>query len=464
MDKPESLEIDLGKYLEILLRQWALLLGAAIICALAAAAFVIRTPVGYQARVLVATTKIASSVTFGSSIETLSEGQLPVTLVDRKARLQSYVALVSNPVIAERVYEELKDDFGDRLPAPESLIKMVSGSVLTGSDAVEIKVSNTDPVMVQRIADAWGRHYVDYVNKLYAMGSSQETLANVQKQVSEAHVKFLKAEQDYITFLVSSPLEEFNRIREELIRVDRLRADAHGLLEHVKMGGEGAAASNAPAVSILKTQVFSSSTGADKTQPGSSTSPIQSNPISLQFQANPLLASQQDLIADIDSLVNTLDNRIQILTERVDYLVLQQQSQPGSASTEAIQQVENPRISVAEDVIRILASKIEQEEGRRKDLALSRDLSWNSYQNLATKEAELMIASQTGGQEVVLGSTAYVSRNGSSLIRNVALAGLVGMMLGIFMAFFIEYWWGYKGREPHAILGWNFGGRGEKAS
>jgi uncharacterized protein involved in exopolysaccharide biosynthesis len=136
----ENLEINIGKYIEILVRQWQLIAVCLFISAAAAGMAIFIKPSNYQARVLVPTTKIASSVTFGSTIETLSEGQLPVTLVDRKARLQSYVALVSNPLIAERVYEELKGDFGDKLPSPESLIKMVDGAVLTGSDAVEIKV------------------------------------------------------------------------------------------------------------------------------------------------------------------------------------------------------------------------------------------------------------------------------------------------------------------------------------
>jgi hypothetical protein len=115
-----------------------------------------------------------------------------------------------------------------------------------------------------------------------------------------------------------------------------------------------------------------------------------------------------------------------------------------------------------EEKIRLLTSRIEYEDGRKKDLALTRDVAWDAYQNLAKKEAELVVASQTGGQEVVLGSTAIVVRNGSSLVRNVALAALVGLVLGVFLAFFIEYWWGYKGREPQAIFGWNFGGRGGK--
>jgi capsular polysaccharide biosynthesis protein len=461
MDQSDHLEIDLGKYVEILFRQWRLIIGAALVCALAAAVVMIRTPVSYQARVLVPTTKIASSVTFGSTIETLSEGQLPVTLVDRKARLNSYVALVSNPLIAERVYEELKGEFGEKLPSPESLIRMVRGAVLTGSDAVEIKVSNGDPALSVAVANAWGRHFVDYVNNLYASGTYQDTLLNVQRQANVAHTKYLDAQQAYIAFLSSSPLDELSHLRDDLWRVERLLVDARGLQEQVVAGGEGASTSNALAVSLLKTQVFASNTNinTDKVQPHTS-------PPTLQFQASPVTVSSQDLIADLNSLVITLENRRQALLEWTDFMVLQEDGQTISANIEATApppsgSMNSPvRLQAAgEEKIRQLTSLVEYEEGRKKDLALTRDVAWDAYQNLAKKEAELVVASQTGGQEVVLGSTAVVVRNGSSLVRDVGLVALVGLVLGVFLAFFIEFWWGYKGREPQAIFGWNFGGR-----
>jgi capsular polysaccharide biosynthesis protein len=459
-----NLEINLGKYIEILFRQWRLIGISLIVCAGIAAILSYLKPSSYEARVIVATTKIASSVTFGSSIETLSEGQLPVTLVDRKARLQSYVALVANPTIADKVYDDLKDEFDDKLPQPESLLKMVSGSVLTGSDAIEIKVAGTDPNLVQAIANAWGRHYVDHVNHLYAIGSFEDTLLNIQRQAKDAQAKLLEAEQDYITFLESSPIEEYLRIREELIRVDRLLVDARGLLEQVEAGGEGAAASNALAVSVLKTQVFASTISMDRSQSSSGTSQFQVNPITLQFQADSVSISSQDLVTDINSLVNTLENRSLALLERVDFLAAQQPSQSTSASIDPIQSLDSIPGTTVEDKIRLLTSRIETVEGRRKNLVLTRDLSWDAYQNLATKEAELVIASQTGGQEVVLASTSNVTRNGSSLTRNTALAALIGLTFGIFLAFFVEYWWTYKGQEPQAIIGWNFGGREGKRS
>jgi capsular polysaccharide biosynthesis protein len=463
MDKPETFEIDLSKYIEILIRQWMLIVGTALIGTLAVAAFLLIAPTTYQARVLVVTTKIASSVTFGSAIETLSEGQLPVTLVDQKARLQSYVALVSNPVIAERVYEDLRADFGDKLPDPETLQEMVRGTVLKGSDSVEIIVTNRDPALVSAIANAWGREYVDSVNNLYAVGSYQEKLLTIQRQTDEAHANFLDVEQDYIAFLSSSPLEEYKRIQEQLIPLNRLLLDARGLLEQVEAGGEGAAASNALAVTLFKTQVLASNPYMNRSQTSPGTS--QANPFTIQFQANPVAISSQDLVADLKSMVGTLERRCQDLIERVDFLVEHQKNGSLSASLESRQlNPGNRAISLSSEVentIRLLTSQIESEEGRKRDLTSTRDLAWSSYHNLATKEAELIIASQTGGQEVVLGSKAYVSENGSSIVKNVVLAALIGLAIGVFLAFFIEFIWGYKGREPQPLIAWNFGSREE---
>jgi capsular polysaccharide biosynthesis protein len=363
-------------------------------------------------------------------------------------------------VIAEKVHNDLKEEYGDKLPEFELSLKMVSGTVLTGSDAVEIIVRNNDQSLVQAIANAWGRHYVDHVNHLYAIGSYEDTLLNIQNQAEEAHAKFLEAESAYISYLENSPSDEYTRIRNELIRVNHLLADARGLLEQAEAGGEGAAASNALAVSILKTQVFASNTGTDISQSSSETS----NPITLQFQANPVSISARDLAADINSLVSTLENRSLALMERVDVLIAQRQSQLASASIEPIQPTVNLMSLTVEDMVRMLTSRIEYEAGLKRDLTLARDLAWNAYQNLATKEAELLIASQTGGQEVVLASTANATRNGSSLAMNVALATLVGLVLGIFLAFFVEYWWTYKGREPQAVVRWNLGGREGKGS
>jgi predicted signal transduction protein with EAL and GGDEF domain len=36
-------------------------------------------------------------------------------------------------------------------------------------------------------------------------------------------------------------------------------------------------------------------------------------------------------------------------------------------------------------------------------------------------------------------------------MRNIALAAAVGLLLGVGAAYFIEFWWSYRGIEPQAI-------------
>jgi hypothetical protein len=38
-----------------------------------------------------------------------------------------------------------------------------------------------------------------------------------------------------------------------------------------------------------------------------------------------------------------------------------------------------------------------------------------------------------------------------SVTKNAALAAVVGLLLGIGAAYFIEFWWSYKGLQPQPI-------------
>jgi hypothetical protein len=133
-----------------------------------------------------------------------------------------------------------------------------------------------------------------------ASGTYQDTLLNVQRQANDAHTKYQDAQQEYIAFLSSSALDEFTHLRDDLRRVDRLLVDAQGLQEQVVAGGEGAAASNALAVSILKTQVFASNSSTMQVQSLQITSAIH-RPFRLLCSSRqvPITVSSQDLIVDL---------------------------------------------------------------------------------------------------------------------------------------------------------------------
>ena len=444
MQESDGLDFDLGKYIEILVRQWMLILATILVCALAAAIISFRKPVSYEASVIVSSAKLGSVVTFGSTIETISEGQGYINIVDRKARLQSFIALVKNPLIAQRVYEDLRVEFGDKTPEPDGLIDRVSASLMTGSDSIEIVVKNGSPELALAIANAWGERYVGYINDLYTTGGALSTTSNIQAQIDEAYQAYLSAQDDYVVFLSSSPLNEYTRMAEEFLRIGQVLEDARSLREQVSVGGEESASSNALVLSLLKTKAFAAT-------------PVLEN---YQFQIAPASSSTDALLGDVDNLIAALEDRYSDLEGRIDSLVGQGNvaavgsgnSLSASSTAEGAGSEEILSLSRAEQNNRLLLARAEHENGQMHEKQLARDLAWKTYSNLATKVVELEVAAQTGGYEVVLGSPAIESEKVNNSTQPIFLAAIVGLLVGVFSAFGIEYWWGYKGIEAQPIL------------
>jgi succinoglycan biosynthesis transport protein ExoP len=110
------------------------------------------------------------------------------------------------------------------------------------------------------------------------------------------------------------------------------------------------------------------------------------------------------------------------------------------------------KIQQLESQVNQLLARLAQEQAREQELKRARDLAWDTYKTLVTKEAELKVAAQTQGTEVALAAPAAVPQNDLvSGTRNVALAALIGLMLGVGAAYFIEFWWSYKGLQPQPI-------------
>jgi len=98
-------------------------------------------------------------------------------------------------------------------------------------------------------------------------------------------------------------------------------------------------------------------------------------------------------------------------------------------------------ISELQDTVRGLQADVAQESARRKELIRARDLAWDSYTMLARKTVELDISAQTKGSEVRFAAPAVEPRKPVSpkKMQNTAIAGMLGLMIGLFGAFAIEY-------------------------
>ena len=148
-----------------------------------------------------------------------------------------------------------------------------------------------------------------------------------------------------------------------------------------------------------------------------------SAPIQLQVNSAASLSGKSlaEQIAFLDDLVTTLEAKSSEIDERLvelepQILALQQQLQ-----------------------------EINTESSR---LTRARDLAQETYMTLARKLEEARIAAQEEGGVLQVGSYAAVPGVpvGSRKLLNTAVAGMLGLMLGAFGAFAVEWWRGGDGR------------------
>ena len=100
-----------------------------------------------------------------------------------------------------------------------------------------------------------------------------------------------------------------------------------------------------------------------------------------------------------------------------------------------------------ESRLQTLQSQLEGENARNQQFVQQRDLTWDTFKALSTKQAELVLERAAANSEVRMGTPAVAPDRpvpGVSLTLSVALAGVVGLLLAIFLAFLLEY----LGKKP----------------
>ncbi len=145
-------------------------------------------------------------------------------------------------------------------------------------------------------------------------------------------------------------------------------------------------------------------------------------------------------LAGLTGLV-AMDNPLTVLgTERAKELLQLQglEDLPAYTAAEPLTQA----IDQLESDIQALQARQEAESSRRQQLAQRRDLAWSTLTTLKNKDAELNLSAVTVNSEVRLAAPAVEPIDpvaGQGLITTTALAGIVGLMLAVFVAFFANF-------------------------
>jgi len=432
-------EIDLREYIEVMVRRWRWIAGITLVAVVTAAvvSFFLMVPV-YEAKAGVVIVKSKSEITFEPKYRTLSEEELARAGLDIKARRQALEALVKSSSVAAEVIAKL----GSMLEPEERDVGTLLGMVQTESDGdlIGIKVRGNDPKKIAAIANAWGEAYEKYVNELY--GGRPQPLGNIRAQVAEARESYQGAEEALAKFLGDNRIEFLTReieARQKALAdyyatkqgLDRLIADAKALREQQQKGGSSSPTANGLSILLLQANAFLASTSLP-IQPSTALSPQPSTslpiqpftglPIQLQLslgQTIGLEASAEEQVQDLDTLIAVLEARREELQSLISKGALQQE-------------------------ILQLQEQLEREQARQRELTQARDLAWETYQTLARKEAEVQVATQVTDTEVRFAVPAVEPKHPVAPKKklNIATAGVLGLMVGVFGAFLVEYFEG----------------------
>lgn len=468
----EEMEIDLRKYVQILLRRWKWIAGATVGAALGALviSFLIRPT--YEASAYVAASKLKVEVQFGSQIRTLTEEELAAAgaqaMVNREARLATFRELATSPAIASEVIPQ----FADRLRAidpdlldPSRFLEHVRSEQRTKSDLIVITVSLPDPKLAADIANAWAQAYERHVNGLYSSARPQDVdvleaqteqarkayqaaQAELEKYLSNNPIPRLKREIETIQTIINSYQDavvkteslvntsEFEVRRNLLsgyysdwVMIEKMLDDVQTLYAQVR-GQRSPAANFGDALAIIFARARAS--GGARTEMGS--------PFSLQLQTP--LSAEPVTASDVAALIEVLEERkakteAKIKELTAELLIPPRYSLPAGAGEDVRRRLEELTAQ-----LQSYQAQLEAESAHQKDLERQRDLAWETYTQLAKKLAEVQVAAQTSGSEVRVASLAVPPHRPASprKLLNTAVGGVLGWMLAVLGVFIAEWW------------------------
>lgn len=406
-------EIDLREYVAVLIRYWKWIAGLALVAAVTA--FVVSTllPPTYQASAVVIITQPRYQMQFDPRFKTVDQWT---------PAYKAFPTLATSDEVLQSVLHA-------HAPSPEANIQAwnlgaLSGMVESTSEGdpslVVLRVRCRSPEDAAAIANLWADVLTQRGNQIYS--EREDDVAFFEEQVAQAEQALDQADAALIDFearsqasIVSAQLDSLRQTQEDYLADQRAIAyivqDIQGLRGQLAQQPGDRSISLADDLTALFLQVKAFNAEA-------STS-IQLQVNSAESLSDKSLAEQ---IAFLDDLVATLETK----------------------STEV-----EERLAALEPHILALQQQLQEINAESERLTDARDLAGDTYMTLARKLEEARIAAREENGVLQVGSYAAVPERPVAPRRmlNTAVAGTLGLMLGVFGAFAVEWWQGDERAE-----------------
>jgi succinoglycan biosynthesis transport protein ExoP len=394
-------EIDLSKYLGVLLRHWKLIAGMAIISAVAALAVSFLMTPTYEATALIAVTRPRYQYQFDPRIQTQIDQQ----------PYKAYPELALTDDLLTQVIAALGEQLKPEEREPAMLRQRLSAGAGADPSLVRLSVTSDKPQETQAIANTWAKLYVAYTNDLYQQRSSSAVF--FETQAAEASNRLAQAEQALVDYQARNPLNivtvQLTSTQAELgtyLEANRTIAlviqDARSLQQQLGQQNADDPSSLSDQLAALYMQVNALNAKTD---------------VPIQLQINGAGSLSDRTVAQQTALLTTL---IKVLQDK---------------SVETQQQ-----IKALEPDIFALQEAQQEAQVEYDRLTRDRDVAKETYLTLTRKVTEADLAAQDSGGGVQLASQASPPTDPVSPRKglNAVLGGMLGLIIGVIAAFVVD--------------------------
>jgi uncharacterized protein involved in exopolysaccharide biosynthesis len=398
-------EIDLREYIDVIRRRWRLIVGVTLVAVIAAGGVSFLLPPTYEAASIVLITEPRYQMEFEPRFETV-EGWQPA--------YNAFPELAASDGVLQTVVEAYR-------PSPaagiedwrlNALKKMTEATSEGDPSLVKLKVSCRAAEDAAGIANVWADEVVERGNRIYNEG--EEDVAFFENQLAQAEQALENAEQALISFqardrasIVNTQLNSLRQSQSDYLADQRaiayLDQDIQGLRDQLAQQADEGPASLGDELTSLFLQIKAFNAQA-------------SAPIELQISTVESLTqkSRREQVAFLENLKRTLQAKSSAIDDRLTDL---------------------------EPEILDLQEELQQIRTEEHRLQRAKDVAEETYMSLSRKLEEARISAQESSGILQVGSHAAVPEEpaGPNTKLNLAVAGALGLMVGVFGVFFLEF-------------------------
>jgi succinoglycan biosynthesis transport protein ExoP len=401
-------EINLREYVEVLIRHWHWIVGLSL--AGAVVAFVVSSllPPTYEATAMVIVTRPRYQFQFDPRLQNLPFDPAQLSM--------GYPSIATSDDLLLSVADSMDPPLLADKQNLDGLRKVLSAETAGDPNLIRLVVRSRDPQEAARLANAWANQFVQYLNDVYG---THGDLPLFEAQVTEAKGVLQKTDHTLAAFRAEYGLgfaegKDSEQVNLTLGIARRLQARTDLLMQYE--------ARRERVTQLLEEARTTTSQVDDKTSPA-----IVAGLLADMLQLG-LLDGGTTPIVQID--LGGLDARAGLSA-----LI---------TALEAKQQATDEAITRLKGEVGALQAELAERQQELDQLLRDREVAQETYLTLSNKLQEAHIEARNGSGDVVrLVSRAATPEKPVSPRRllNTIVAGALGMMIGVFCAFFFTYWW-----------------------